>query len=137
MGMVWLEGDNPENSSDSRYYGPIRQDNVIGRVVWKFSTVFPFVFRLSSPCLSAAEHAELMKQRAQAQAEEQAKLDAQAKEGQMLLDMLLEWERQQQEQQPDQQPGQDQQAPQQRQQQRQEEDSGYVLVEPSKQSQDN
>lgn len=29
---VWLLGDNPENSNDSRYYGPMPVANLQGRV---------------------------------------------------------------------------------------------------------
>lgn len=32
-GHVWLEGDNPENSMDSRNYGPVPAALVQGRVV--------------------------------------------------------------------------------------------------------
>lgn len=32
-GFIWIEGDNSENSSDSRYYGPIPQGLVKSRVV--------------------------------------------------------------------------------------------------------
>lgn len=34
-GHVWLEGDNPSNSSDSRSYGPIPLAMVRGRVFFK------------------------------------------------------------------------------------------------------
>lgn len=34
-GHVWLEGDNPLNSSDSRHYGPIPSALVKGRVIIK------------------------------------------------------------------------------------------------------
>lgn len=34
-GHVWLEGDNPPNSSDSRSYGPIPLAMVRGRVFFK------------------------------------------------------------------------------------------------------
>lgn len=32
-GHVWIEGDNSENSSDSRYYGPIPQGLVKSRAI--------------------------------------------------------------------------------------------------------
>lgn len=32
-GHVWLEGDNPENSKDSRHYGPVPLAAIQGRVV--------------------------------------------------------------------------------------------------------
>jgi signal peptidase I len=34
-GHVWLEGDNPANSSDSRYYGPIPLALIQGRVLFR------------------------------------------------------------------------------------------------------
>mmetsp|Transcript_13401 Transcript_13401/g.23994 ORF Transcript_13401/g.23994 Transcript_13401/m.23994 type:complete len:158 (+) Transcript_13401:128-601(+) len=34
-GMVWLEGDNPENSTDSRTYGPVPQAMIRGKVFFK------------------------------------------------------------------------------------------------------
>jgi len=32
---VWLEGDNPENSTDSRTYGPVPQAMIRGKVFFK------------------------------------------------------------------------------------------------------
>ena len=32
-GHVWLEGDNPANSSDSRHYGPVPAALIVGRVL--------------------------------------------------------------------------------------------------------
>jgi signal peptidase I len=32
-GHVWLEGDNPANSSDSRHYGPVPASLIVGRVL--------------------------------------------------------------------------------------------------------
>ena len=40
-GHLWLEGDNPANSSDSRDYGPIPANLLVGRVV---ARVWPFVW---------------------------------------------------------------------------------------------
>ena len=37
-GYLWLEGDNPNNSTDSRHYGPIPAALVTGRV---FAKVWP------------------------------------------------------------------------------------------------
>ena len=34
-GHVWLQGDNPANSTDSRHYGPVPLALVQGRVVLK------------------------------------------------------------------------------------------------------
>eukprot|EP00937_MAST-01D_sp_MAST-1D-sp2_P005152 g5152.t1 len=34
-GYVWLEGDNPSNSTDSRHYGPVPAALVMGRVFLK------------------------------------------------------------------------------------------------------
>ncbi|KAG8223730.1 hypothetical protein J437_LFUL003636 [Ladona fulva] len=38
-GYVWLEGDNKNNSTDSRNYGPVPQGLILGRAVCK---VWPF-----------------------------------------------------------------------------------------------
>ena len=35
-GCVWVMGDNRENSADSRYFGPVPQDNVIGTVFFRY-----------------------------------------------------------------------------------------------------
>lgn len=37
--MIWVMGDNRENSADSRYFGPVEEDSVIGIV---FARYFPF-----------------------------------------------------------------------------------------------
>ena len=34
-GHVWLQGDNPRNSTDSRYYGPVPYGLLTSRVVAK------------------------------------------------------------------------------------------------------
>jgi signal peptidase I len=34
-GHVWLEGDNPSNSSDSRHYGPVPASLIVGRVLFR------------------------------------------------------------------------------------------------------
>lgn len=39
-GSVWVMGDNRANSKDSRYFGPIPEDRIVGRafvIVWPFS----------------------------------------------------------------------------------------------------
>ncbi|XP_012279656.1 mitochondrial inner membrane protease subunit 1 isoform X2 [Orussus abietinus] len=45
LGHVWVEGDNKDNSSDSRSYGPIPQGLIRGRAVcrvWPFTNIaFP------------------------------------------------------------------------------------------------
>jgi nickel-type superoxide dismutase maturation protease len=33
---AWLEGDNPESSTDSRQYGPVPRRLVVGRVRWRY-----------------------------------------------------------------------------------------------------
>ena len=35
-GALWLLGDNPEASTDSRTFGPVRQSEVVGRVRWRY-----------------------------------------------------------------------------------------------------
>lgn len=35
-GCVWVMGDNRENSADSRYFGPVPQDNIIGTVFFRY-----------------------------------------------------------------------------------------------------
>ena len=35
-GCVWLMGDNRENSADSRVFGPVDVDSLIGVVVWRY-----------------------------------------------------------------------------------------------------
>ena len=41
-GSLWMMGDNRENSSDSRYFGAVPADNVVGTVFfryWPFSRI--------------------------------------------------------------------------------------------------
>jgi signal peptidase I len=38
-GHVWLEGDNPRNSKDSRNFGAVPTALIVGRVVGKVSTL--------------------------------------------------------------------------------------------------
>ena len=33
----WVEGDNPEHSTDSRHFGPLPRARVLGRLVWRYS----------------------------------------------------------------------------------------------------
>lgn len=35
-GCVWVMGDNRENSADSRYFGPVPKDNLIGIVFFRY-----------------------------------------------------------------------------------------------------
>jgi len=41
-GHVWIEGDNPKNSTDSRYYGPVPQALIRGRVLFKIWPIWEF-----------------------------------------------------------------------------------------------
>jgi nickel-type superoxide dismutase maturation protease len=36
-GMVWLIGDNPEHSTDSRHFGPVATGSVEGKVVYRYA----------------------------------------------------------------------------------------------------
>lgn len=42
-GDVWVQGDNPSNSMDSRMYGPIPLSSLEGRVFWKMGIIASFV----------------------------------------------------------------------------------------------
>jgi signal peptidase I len=33
--LFWVEGDNRDYSYDSRTYGPVSADNIVGKVMWK------------------------------------------------------------------------------------------------------
>jgi nickel-type superoxide dismutase maturation protease len=35
-GRVWLAGDNPASSDDSRVFGAVVPDRVVGRVIWRY-----------------------------------------------------------------------------------------------------
>jgi len=35
-GRVWVVGDNPEMSEDSRNFGPVPRERIRGRVVWRY-----------------------------------------------------------------------------------------------------
>ncbi len=35
-GRVWIEGDNPGQSTDSRQFGPVRVEDVAGRVLFRY-----------------------------------------------------------------------------------------------------
>lgn len=45
-GSVWLSGDNAENSTDSRRYGPVPIGLLRGRVIGKLDFQFPFIHSL-------------------------------------------------------------------------------------------
>lgn len=44
---VWLAGDNPSNSTDSRAYGPVPIDSLRGRVMFKFAFAIPPVIPIT------------------------------------------------------------------------------------------
>uniref|UniRef100_A0A7N5KCS9 Inner mitochondrial membrane peptidase subunit 1 n=1 Tax=Ailuropoda melanoleuca TaxID=9646 RepID=A0A7N5KCS9_AILME len=48
-GHVWLEGDNLQNSTDSRYYGPIPYGLIRGRIFFKIWPLSDFGFLRDSP----------------------------------------------------------------------------------------
>lgn len=33
--MYWVEGDNIEESTDSRQFGPVSKSSILGRVIWR------------------------------------------------------------------------------------------------------
>lgn len=33
--MYWVEGDNTEESTDSRQFGPVAKSDITGRVIWR------------------------------------------------------------------------------------------------------
>ncbi|MCO5203197.1 MAG: nickel-type superoxide dismutase maturation protease [Chloroflexi bacterium] len=35
-GLAWLEGDNPAESTDSRHFGAVGVDEILGRVRWRY-----------------------------------------------------------------------------------------------------
>lgn len=35
-GFAWLEGDNPAESTDSRHFGPVGPEEILGRVRWRY-----------------------------------------------------------------------------------------------------
>ncbi|EQB79178.1 hypothetical protein CB1_056579052 [Camelus ferus] len=56
-GHVWLEGDNLQNSTDSRYYGPVPYGLIRGRIFFK--TTVSFIDRfLNSTKLWSGKNAE-------------------------------------------------------------------------------
>lgn len=42
QGHVWLAGDNPDNSTDSRRYGPVPIGLLKGRIMFKLQSRYPF-----------------------------------------------------------------------------------------------
>jgi signal peptidase I len=34
-GKVWVMGDNRTNSADSRVFGPVEEDTIVGRAIWR------------------------------------------------------------------------------------------------------
>ena len=45
-GHVWLQGDNTLNSHDSRDYGPVPYNMLLGRVVFRVRRIPPYHGRL-------------------------------------------------------------------------------------------
>ena len=43
-GRVWVEGDNKNNSTDSREYGPIPEALIVGKVVMRIWPLTRFAF---------------------------------------------------------------------------------------------
>ncbi|KAF6020529.1 IMMP1L [Bugula neritina] len=39
-GYIWLRGDNSKTSHDSRFYGPVSQALVQGRVIYQIRPIF-------------------------------------------------------------------------------------------------
>lgn len=37
--LCWVEGDNPMSSRDSRHFGPVDQDRLIGRLLVRYSPI--------------------------------------------------------------------------------------------------
>lgn len=37
--MCWVEGDNPPSSRDSRHFGPIDEDRVVGRLLVRYAPI--------------------------------------------------------------------------------------------------
>lgn len=35
-GLAWLAGDNADESTDSRHFGPITRDQLVGQVRWRY-----------------------------------------------------------------------------------------------------
>ena len=35
-GRAWLQGDNPGESTDSRVFGPVSSENIVGRVLFRY-----------------------------------------------------------------------------------------------------
>lgn len=52
---VWLQGDNPSDSRDSRSFGPVPRSHVLGRVVCRFSFVNSPHFELMTKSIKKAE----------------------------------------------------------------------------------
>eukprot|EP01039_Chlorochromonas_danica_P007910 gene7910-8727_t len=54
-GHYWLAGDNFHNSNDSRSYGPVSEDFIVGRVLYKLSLSYPFVKKIGQEAPNAEE----------------------------------------------------------------------------------
>lgn len=36
LGLIWLYGDNRDESTDSRHFGPLAPDQIVGHVRWRY-----------------------------------------------------------------------------------------------------
>lgn len=57
-GHYWLAGDNFRNSNDSRSYGPVPEDLIVGRVLYKLSLSYPFIKEIGREAPNAQEELE-------------------------------------------------------------------------------
>lgn len=72
-GQVWLLGDNPQNSHDSRNYGPVPMGLLKGKLLFTMDTEFPF-FHPLAPLVSDEEKDRRMNEQIKAIEEEKERL---------------------------------------------------------------